>query len=133
MKKFGLPNFMYPYWGRVVGLTIIMAGTIIFLLRALRYEIVDWAGASFPLAMGLMLIFFSKGKDFDERIAYLKLKSLAAAVPVAAVVVMVINYIHNYNGYSIETDSWFSISAFEYLAITLATAIVWFHYLKVRE
>lgn len=133
MKKMGTPSFIYPYWGRVLGLIIILVGILIFLRRVIQYDIVDFTGASFPMAMGLMMIFFAKEKDFDERIAYLKFKSLAVAVPMAAVVTMIINYFENYAGYSIATDSWFSISAFEYLTITLAISIGWFNYLKYKE
>jgi multisubunit Na+/H+ antiporter MnhB subunit len=93
----------------------------------------DFAGLSFPVAMGLIMIFFSREKVYDERIAYLKFRSLAAAVPLGALVAMLINYVQNYEGYSIETDSWYSISAFEYLSITLIIAIGWFQYLRVKE
>jgi len=124
---------MYPYWGRFFGLFLILIGILIFFVRVNRYDIVDLAGLSFPLAIGLMMVFFSKEKDFDERIAYLKFKSLTVAVPIAAIATMLINYVRNFTGYSIETDSWFSISAFEYLTMALLIAIGWFHYLKIRE
>jgi hypothetical protein len=133
MKRPGAPSFLYPSWGRAIGLIIMFLGIIIFLRRVFQYDIIDLAGGSFPLAMGLMMIFFSKEKDFDERIVYLKFKALAAAVPLAAVVTMIINYIKNYGDYSIENNAWFSISAFEYLTIVLAIAIGWLHYLKLKE
>ena len=133
MKKSMMPTFIYPRWSKLLGVIIIMIGIIIFLHRMFEYGIVDFAGGSFPVAIGLMIFFFSKEKDFDERTAYLKFKALASAIPVAAVITMVINYIKNFNGYSIETDSWFSISAFEYLSLTLAISIVWFQYLKLNE
>jgi hypothetical protein len=133
MKKALTAPFIYPYWFRFLGLVVILGGILIFFNRASKYDIVDLAGGSFPMAMGLMFIFFSKEKSFDERIAYLKFKALAFAIPVAATVVMAINYSKNFGGYSIETDSWYSISAFEYLSIALALALGWFHFLKIKE
>lgn len=133
MKKSSLPTFMYPYWTKTLGLVLIFVAIIFFVFRITQYEIIDIAGASFPVAMGLIMIFFSKEKAFDERIAHLKFKSLAVAVPVAAVVAMLINYFQNYNGYTVGTNSWYSISAFEYLSITLTIAIGYFQYLKLKE
>ncbi|WP_215226857.1 hypothetical protein [Echinicola shivajiensis] len=132
MNKSIIPNFMYPYWTRFLGIIIIVLGAIIFFQRMYEYNIIDLAGGSFPIAMGLMLIFFSKEKDFDERIAFLKFKSLAISIPIATIITMIINYIENFNGYSIDTDSWFSISAFEYLSITLIVAIICLQYLKLK-
>ncbi len=124
---------MYPYWGRILGMVFIVAGIVIFLKRVFQYGIFDLSGASLPIGFGLMMVFFSKEKDFDERIAYLKFKALAVAVPVATILTMLINYSQNFQDYSIETDTWFSISAFEFLSIVLIIAIGWFYYLRYRE
>ncbi|WP_339815058.1 hypothetical protein [uncultured Imperialibacter sp.] len=133
MQKSIVPSFLYPYWTKALGGVTILFGLIVFFHRLAEYQIMDFAGLSFPLAMGLVMIFFSREKVYDERIAYLKFRSLAAAVPLGATATMLINYIQNYEGYSIETDSWYSISAFEYLSITLIIAIGWFQYLRVKE
>ncbi len=133
MNKSITPTFMYPGWFRILGIILILAGILVFVRRVVTYDIVDFAGGSFPVAMGLMMIFFAREKDFDERIAFLKLKALAAAIPIAAFITMGINYLENFEGYSIETESWFSISAFECLTITLLIAIGWFQYLKFKE
>ncbi|MEQ8473614.1 MAG: hypothetical protein RIC35_20620 [Marinoscillum sp.] len=133
MDKSNIPNFTYPHWGRALGLIIIAMGIAIFTYRIIEFGIVDLHGASFPFAMGLMIIFFSRQRDFDERIAYLKFKSLAASIPLAAIIAMLINYSQNFVEYSIETDSWFSISAFQYLSIVMILALGWFHYLKIKE
>jgi hypothetical protein len=133
MQKSVAPSFLYPYWTKVLGGLAILFGFIVFFYRLTAYQILDLGGLSSPVALGLIVIFFSKEKIYDERIAYLKFKSLAAAVPFGALVTMLINYSQNYAGYSIETDSWYSISAFEYLSITMLIAIVWFQYLRVKE
>ncbi|WP_416864155.1 MAG: hypothetical protein ACMVP2_15355 [Imperialibacter sp.] len=133
MQKSIVPSFLYPHWTKALGGVTILFGLIVFFRRLTEYQIMDFAGLSFPVAMGLIVIFFSREKVYDERIAYLKFRSLAAAVPLGAVVTMLINYVQNYEGYSIETDSWYSISAFEYLSITLIIAIGWFQYLRVKE
>ena len=133
MNKSGLPLFLYPSWMKVLGALFIAGGLIIFIHRINQYEIVDFAGLSLPVAIGLVFIFFSRGKVFDERIVYLKFKALAIAVPLIAFVTMLINYYYNFDGYSIETDSWFSISAFEYLSLTLLVAMGLNQYLLYKE
>ena len=133
MKKANIPIFLYPFWGKYAGLLIILFGFVVFFYRIIQYDIFDLTGVSFPVAIGLMMVFFTKEKDFDERVAYLKFKSLATAVPVAAIITMLVNYIENFSNYSIETDFWFSISAFEYLSIVLVIALGWFHFLKLKE
>ncbi|SDJ98885.1 hypothetical protein SAMN05421823_101594 [Catalinimonas alkaloidigena] len=132
MKKSQSFLFVYPYWAKWLGAASILFGLIVFLYRVLHYEIVDIRGGSFPVAIGLTLIFFSREKTFDERIVFLKFKALAMAVPLAVAITMLINYSYNFEGYSIETDSWFSISAFEYLTIALLVALGWFHYLRIK-
>ncbi|PHN08203.1 hypothetical protein [Flavilitoribacter nigricans] len=125
--------FVYPNKMRILGIILILGAILIFIYRMTSFNIVDLSGASFPVAFGLILIFFSKEKDSDERTVYLKFKALALGVPLAAVIVMLINYYYNFAGYSIETDSWYSISAFEYLSLALILALGAFHYLKYKE
>lgn len=132
-KKSTSSIFVYPNKMKILGVIMIFLAVIIFIHRMTTYSIVDISAASFPIAFGLILIFFSKEKDSDERTVYLKFKALALGVPLAAVVAMVINYAYNFRGYSIETDSWYSISAFEYLTLALAFALACFHYLKYKE
>lgn len=127
------PVFIYPSGMKFLGLAMIFFAILIFVYRITTYNIMDTAGASFPIAFGLILIFFSREKDQDERTVYLKFKALALGVPLAAVITMGINYLHNFNGYSIETDSWYSISAFEYLTVALLLALVSFYYLRYKE
>ncbi|WP_149274649.1 hypothetical protein [Pareuzebyella sediminis] len=132
MKKSMSSIFIYPHQFKFVGILLIILALITFLYRIVTYDIVDLTGASLPVASGLALIFFSKDKDFDERIIYLKFKSLAIGVPGAAIIVMLINYYYNFNGYSVETNSWYSISAFEYLTIALGMALGCYYYFKVK-
>jgi hypothetical protein len=133
MSKITNSFFLYPLWVKTIGFILIIASAFVFVYRILLFEIVDLSGASSSVAMGLIMIFFSKEKIVDERIVQLKFKSLAVAVPTAALITMLINYSKNFSQYSIETDSWYSISAFEYLTITLCIAIGIFSILKVRE
>lgn len=131
-KKSVSSIFPYPHALKILGIAMIGFAVFMFVYRIMAYNIRDIAGASFPVAFGLILIFFSKEKEFDERTVYLKFKALAIGVPVAAAIVMLINYYFNF-GYSVETDRWYSISAFEYLSIALLFALAWFHYLKLKE
>jgi hypothetical protein len=125
--------FIYPNQMKIFGVLMILAAILIFVYRITTYGIVDFAGASFPVAFGLIMIFFSREKDFDERTVYLKFKALALGVPIAAIIVMGINYYYNFKGYSIETDNWYSISAFEYLTLALLLSLGWFYYLRIKE
>lgn len=132
-KKSTSSIFIYPNKMKILGLVMIFLAIIVFMHRITTYAIVDVSAASFPIAFGLIMIFFSKEKDSDERTVYLKFKALALGVPLAAVIAMAINYGYNFKGYSIETDSWYSISAFEYLTLALLLALACFHYLKYKE
>lgn len=133
MKKSLTAPFIYPNWFKTLGLIMILLAILIFVYRITQYDILDLNATSFPIGMGLTFIFFAKEKVFDERIAYLKFKSLAVAVPASATLVMLINYTKNFSGYSIEMDSWYSISAFEYQTIAMVFAIGWFYYLRLKE
>lgn len=125
--------FFYHNKMKILGVAMILFAILIFIYRITTFDIVDLAGASFPVGFGLMLIFFSKEKEFDERTVYLKFKALAIGVPMAALITMLINYFHNFSGYSIETDSWYSISAFEYLSIAMLLSLGWYQYLRIKE
>ncbi len=133
MNRTVLPVFVYPYWMRLVGVALILLGIIIFYYRLSSFGIMDLAGFSSPVGMGLILIFFSREKDQDERIAQLKFRSLAAAVPIAAILTLILNYTQNVDQYSVSQDSWFSISAFEFLSVTMIIALFWFQISKRFE
>ncbi len=126
-------NFTYPFWIKILGVILILTGLGVFLFRSNVYEIEDFIGFSSPLSFGLMMIFFSKERVTDERTIYLKFKSLALAVPLAAILASIYNYSKNFKAYRINIDNWYSISAFEYLSITMLIALVTFHFLKARD
>ncbi|MBV6640429.1 MAG: hypothetical protein KI791_06915 [Cyclobacteriaceae bacterium] len=130
MNKSFSSAFFYSFYARYVGFVLIVLGTIIFIHRIVSYDIIDVAGFSFPVAIGLIFIFFSRERNFDERLVYLKFKSLAISIPIITALTSVINYFHNFSGYSIDTDSWYSISAFEYLSSVLILALCLFHFYK---
>jgi hypothetical protein len=133
MKNSTSSLFIYPYWAKFFGYGIVLFAVITFIYRFSVYGIFDLAAFSLPFSFGLIALFFSKERENDERVVYLKFRSLAIAVPLAAVVVSLINYAVNFSNYNFETDSWFSISAFEYLSISLVFAIAIFHFLKTWE
>ncbi len=122
--------FFYSFSARYVGFALILLGTVIFIHRIVSYDIIDVSGFSFPVAIGLIIVFFSRERNFDERLVYLKFKSLAISIPIITAVTSAINYFHNFSGYSIDTDSWYSISAFEYLSLVLILALCLFHFHK---
>lgn len=122
--------FFYPSWMKYAGMALIVFAIGIFVSRIVQFGITDLVGFSTPLAFGLMMIFFSKERVMDERNIYFKFKSIAISVPITAVLVSAYNYTKNFKGYSIGTDSWYSISAFESLSIMLLIAIAHYYYMK---
>lgn len=125
--------FIYPYYFKFLGLILLAFALFILVKRYLSFGIFDLKAFSTPASFAFMFIYFSKEKDQDERIILLKYKALSLAIPVVAILFSLLDYSVNFKGYSIETDSWFSHSAFEYLAISLLAANGVFQLLKFKE
>ncbi|MGR3811338.1 hypothetical protein [Jiulongibacter sp. NS-SX5] len=125
--------FHYPHYFRYFGLILLALSIGIFLYRLSEFGIFDLTAFSTPAAFSLVFIYFSKEKMNDERVVLLKFKALALAIPIAGLIFALLDYSVNFDGYSIETDSWYSHSAFEYLTLALLLAYGIFQFLKFKE
>lgn len=125
--------FHYPHYFRYLGLTLLVLSMGILIYRFTSFGIFDLTAFCTPAAFSMVFIYFSKEKLNDERVVLLKFKALALAIPIAGLIIVLLDYSVNRTGYSIETDSWYSHSAFEYLTLALILAFAIFHFLKFRE
>jgi hypothetical protein len=122
--------FPYSYWTKILGLMITFAGVISFFLQYHKKGIFDSNELAIGLSWGLVFIFFSKEKTDDEMIHGLKFKALARAIIVAFFVTHLYNYVFLNWRFKREHDIILSISAYQFLALTLIIATGSFYYLK---
>ena len=97
-----------------------------------------WIRTSCALAGGLLMIFFSRETVHDERVQDLKLKAVSAAFSISFTVTLVINWFLNRDfditrDFDGTTGQWRSISAFDLIALTMAIALVLFHYWRAQD
>lgn len=90
----------------------------------------DFNELAVGLSWGFVFIFFSKEKTDDEMVRSLKFKALAVAVIVAFSITHLYNYIFLNWRLEREKDIILSISAYQFLALTLMMATGYFYYLK---
>ncbi len=125
--------FQYPYGFRYFGFGLMILSIVILAYRYFQFEILDLTSFCTPFAFALMFVFFAKEEINDERIVQLKFKALSQGIPIAALIFSGLDYLVNFHGYSIETDSWFTHSAFEYLSVAFLLSLSIFEFLKWRE
>jgi hypothetical protein len=124
--------FPYSYWTKILGLLIIIAGVISFFQQYHKKGIFDTNELAIGLSWGLVFIFFSKERTDDEMIHGLKFKALTMAIIVAFSITHLYNYLFLNWRFNREHDRILSISAYQFLALTLIIATISFHYLKHR-
>jgi hypothetical protein len=122
--------FPYSYWTKVLGLMIIIAGVVSFFMQYHKKGIFDPNELAIGFSWGLVFIFFSREKTDDEMIQGLKFKALARAIVVAFFITHLYNYIFLNWRFKRETDIILSISAYQFLALTLIIATASYYYLK---
>ena len=123
-------SFPYSYWTKILGLLIIIAGVISFFQQYHKKGIFDTNELAIGLSWGLVFIFFSKERTDDEMIHGLKFKALTRAIIVAFFITHLYNYLFLNWRLKREHDMILSISAYQFLALTLIIATIRFHYLK---
>ena len=123
-------SFPYSYWTKILGLLIIIAGVFSCLQQYYKKGVFDTNELAVGLSWGLVFIFFSKEKTDDEMIHGLKFKALTRAIIVAFFITHLYNYIFLNWHLKREHDIILSISAYQFLALTLIIATVSYHYLK---
>ena len=122
--------FPYSYWTKILGILIIIAGIVSFILQYYKKDIFDFNELAVGLSWGFVFIFFSKEKTDDEMVRSLKFKALAMAIIVAFSITHLYNYIFLNWRFERPKDIILSISAYQFLALTLMIATAYFYYLK---
>jgi len=123
-------TFPYAYWTKLLGLLIIIAGITSFFLQYQKKGVFDLNELALGFSWGFIFIFFSKEKTDDEMIHGLKFKALTRAVVVAFFITHLYNYLFLNWRFNREHDLILSISAYQFLALTLIIATAIFYYLK---
>lgn len=122
--------FPYSYWVKILGGLIVVLGIISFFLQYNKKGVYDFNELAVGLSWGFVFIFFSKEKTDDEMMRSLKFKALTAAVIVAFSITHLYNYLFLNWRFKRENDIILSISAYQFLALTLVIATGYFYYLK---
>jgi hypothetical protein len=125
--------FPYSYWVKILGVLIIAAGIVSFFLQHHKQGVFDFNELAVGLSWGFVFIFFSKEKTDDEMIRSLKFKALAIAIIAAFSITHLYNYLILNWRLKRENDIILSISAYQFLALTLMIATAYFYYLKHQE
>ena len=122
--------FPYSYWTKILGLAIVIAGIVSFFLQHHKKGVYDFNELAVGLSWGLVFIFFSREKTDDEMVRSLKFKALAIAIIVAFSITHLYNYLFLNWRLERPDDIILSISAYQFLALTLMIATGYFYYLK---
>lgn len=123
-------SFPYAYWAKILGLLIILAGITSFFLQHQKKGVFDLNELAMGISWGFIFIFFSREKADDEMVHALKFKALGSAVIVAFTLTHLYNYIFLNWQFSREQDVILSISAYQFVALTLLLATAIFYYLR---
>lgn len=123
-------SFPYSYWTKILGLVIMLAGVFSFFQKYHKKGIFDFNELAVGASWGLLFIFFSKEKTDDEMIQSLKFRALTWAIALAFFATHLYNYLYLNWYYKRDTDIILSISAYQFLALTLSIATVYFYFLK---
>jgi hypothetical protein len=122
--------FPYSYWAKVLGILILGLGIFIFFQRYIRSGVFDLNELAIGFSFGFLFIFFSKEKTDDEMIHDLKFKALARSVIIVFSLTHLYNYVFLNWRFKRENGVILSISAYQFLALTLVFATVLFYFLK---
>lgn len=122
--------FPYSYWTKILGVLIIIAGIISFFQQYHKKGVYDFNELAIGLSWGFVFIFFSRERTDDEMIRSLKFKALTMAVIVAFSITHLYNYLFLNWRLEREKNIILSISAYQFLALTLMIATGYFYYLK---
>ena len=123
-------SFPYAYGSKLLGILFIIAGIISFFVQFQKKSVYDYNELAVGACWGFLFIFFSKEKNDDEMMHGLKFKALTRAVIISFSVTHLYNYIFLNWRLKRENDLILSISAYQFLALTLITATAIFYYLK---
>jgi len=124
--------FPYAFWTKILGALVVVAGVISFFLQYQRKGIFDFNELAIGFSWGLLFIFFSKERTEDEMMQVLKFRSLARAIVISFFATHLYNYLFLNWRLQRPDGIILSISAYQFLAITLIIATGTFYFLKYR-
>ena len=127
------PSFPYSPWTKRLGFLIILVGSISFFYRHRKNGVFDFNELAIGVCFGFFFIFFSKEKKDDEMIHQLKFKALARAVIVSFFLTHLYNYLFLNWRFQRENGMILSISAYQFLAVTLVIATGIFYWQKKQS
>jgi hypothetical protein len=124
--------FPYSFWAKILGLAIIAAGVFMFFLKYQRKDIFDFNELAVGFSWGLVFIFFSKERTDDEMMQGLKFRALARAIIISFFATHLYNYL--FLNWKLERPDGIilSISAYQFLAITLLVATGIFYFMRYQ-
>ena len=126
-------TFPYSYWTKALGVVLVLTGIFSFFFQHHKKGIFDFNELAMGFSWGFLFIFFSREKVDDELIHHLKFKALTRAV----IVTFSLTHLYNYlflNWYvKRDRDIILSISAYQFLALTLIVATAIFYFLKYQH
>jgi hypothetical protein len=125
--------FPYSPWVKGLGLVIVLIGIFSFFYRYRKTGVFDFNELALGACFGLLFIFFSRERTDDERIHDLKFKALTRSVIITFFITHLYNYIFLNWSYQRGSDMILSVSAYQFLAITLLMATGIFYVQKSRN
>jgi hypothetical protein len=125
--------FPYAPWVKGLGWLIFFIGIFSFFNQYRKKGIFDYNELSIGACYGFLFIFFSREKTDDEMIHELKYKALARSVIITFFLTHLYNYIFLNWSFQRGSDMILSISAYQFLAITLVMATGIFHFQRSRN
>jgi hypothetical protein len=125
-----ITSFPYAYWAKILGLLIIVAGITSFFLQHQKKRVFDLNELALGLSWGFIFIFFSREKTDDEMIHALKFRALTSALIMAFTLTHLYNYLFLNWRFEREHDMILSISAYQFVALTLMMATAIFYFLR---
>ncbi|MEO5997271.1 MAG: hypothetical protein ABIN89_11045 [Chitinophagaceae bacterium] len=125
-------SFPYSYWTKFLRVIIVGVGIIRFFLQYHKKGISDLNELAIGFSWGFVFIFFSKEKTDDEMIQGLKFKALTRAIIVAFTIIHLYNYLFLNWRFNRENNIILSISAYQFLALTLIIATGGFYFMKYQ-
>jgi hypothetical protein len=120
--------FPYAPWVKVLGLLIVLIGAFSFFNQYRKTGIFDYNELALGACFGFLFIFFSRERTDDEMVHQFKFKAITRSVFITFFATHLYNYIFLNWRYSRDNSMIMSISAYQFLAITLilATGIFYF-------
>lgn len=122
--------FPYAPWTKLIGCLAVLAGIFSFFNQYRKTGVFDYNELAVGACFGFLFIFFSREKMDDEMVHQLKFKALTRAVIITFFLMHLYNYIFLNWRFSRDKDSILSISAYQFLAVTLIIATGIFYFQK---